>query len=61
MGEAIGLFLVLLPIQALLLMAGRDKDIGEIKRICFKRIFFLIIAIYLIAALVSLVYEYNRI
>ena len=59
MGNGIGLILFLLPIQALLLMAGRDKDVGEIKRICFKLIFFLIIAIYLIAALVSLVYEYN--
>lgn len=59
MGNAIGSFLVLLPIQALLLMAGRDKDVGEIKRICFKLIFFLIIAIYLIAGLVTLVYEYN--
>lgn len=59
MGNAIGSFLFLLPIQALLLMAGRDKDVGEIKRICFKLIFFLIIAIYLIGALVTLVYEYN--
>ncbi len=58
-GNAIGIFLCLLPIQILLFLLGWDESVGEIKRICFKLLFIFIIAIYLLGGLLSLVYEYN--
>ena len=54
-GNAIGTFILLLPIQILLFLLGRDKKFTEKKRLCFKIAFWFIIVCYLFGGVASLI------
>ena len=54
-GNAIGMFIFLLPIQILLFMLGRDERFTEKKKMCFKIAFWFIVICYLLGGIVSLV------
>lgn len=54
MGNAIGAFIFLLPIQIMLFMLGRDEHFSNKKRTCFKVIFWFIIVCYLLGGIASI-------
>lgn len=54
-GNAIGTFIFLLPIQILLFMLGRDERLTEKKRMCFKIAFWFIVICYLLGGIISIV------
>lgn len=56
-GNAIGSFVFLLPVQILLFMLGRDEDLSNEKRMCFKIAFWFINICYLAGGVASLVWE----
>lgn len=55
-GNAIGVFVCILPILILLFLLGRDKKFTEKKRLCFKIAFWYVIICYLLGGVASLIY-----
>lgn len=54
-GNAIGTFLFILPVQVLLFLLGKDKQIAEKKRKWSKIVFWYITICYLLGVVASLV------
>lgn len=54
LGNAIGVFIFLLPIQILLFMLGRDERFDEKKRLCFKCAFWFLAICYVLGGVASL-------
>lgn len=54
-GNAIGTFLFLLPVQILLFLMGRDEQFSEKKRTCVKVAFWFILVCYVLGGIAALV------
>ena len=54
-GNVIGAFILLLPIQILLFLLGRDESFTHRKRLCFKVVFWFITICYLLGGFATLI------